>query len=422
MLKIVSFFIFLLPFQVALSPAEDVDLALSRLLVILLALSWFLAGLKNKKLFIDYSWQSAFLASFLFLASLSLFWVENINWGARKLFFLFSVMPVFWPLAYLVKTKGAVLKITKSFVKGAFLVAILGIVQFSLQFFWGLEKTYSFWAKNMAPLFFGEAFSSAVLKNPSWLVNISGNTLLRATATFPDPHMFSFFLNLALFSCLGVIIYLKKKGLVYVVMLGFLLLANLLTFSRGGYLGLFSGLVIFLIFFWKGINKKYRIGMGIMFLLIVSLLVFKNPVSQRFWSSFDFSEGSNVGRLEIWNDSLSLILEHPGGVGLGNYSLAINPLAEYRDPIYAHNTYLDIISETGLQGGLVWLLFLFSIILSLYRKSKKNPLFFGFFLAGVAFAAHSLVETPLFSPVVMIAFLILAAFSTIKVNEENNQS
>ena len=101
------------------------------------------------------------------------------------------------------------IKVIKALVWGGALAALLGIFQFFGQFFWGLERVYKFWADFVAVPFLGVSVAKEVLKNPSWLVNISGATYLRATATFPDPHMFSLFLGMILPLAAGI--YLKTK-------------------------------------------------------------------------------------------------------------------------------------------------------------------------------------------------------------------
>ena len=73
-----------------------------------------------------------------------------------------------------------------------------------------------------------------------------------------------------------------------------------------------------------------------------------------FSSIFDLKEGSNVGRLEMWKKSAEVALDNPfSGVGIGNYPLEVKASADYREPITAHNTYLDIASETGIISLLV---------------------------------------------------------------------
>jgi O-antigen ligase len=78
-------------------------------------------------------------------------------------------------------------------------------------------------------------------------------------------------------------------------------------------------------------------------------------IVHRAQSIGDQSDSSNRHRIETWSRALLLAEEHPVlGTGLGNYGSAIG---EHRGA-YSHNTYLDVLVETGPLGllGLLVLL------------------------------------------------------------------
>ncbi len=405
--KLILIFCAYLPFQIALNPGAGVDLASSRVFILLAFFAWLVGSLKRKKLSIQNSRTNFFLASFLFLSLFSVVVSKNSDWSIRKLLFLFSVFPLYFVIADLVSTKERMLKLVKYLVWGGFFVAALGIVQFASQFIFGLERTYQFWANYVSPLFLGQNVTQAVLKNPSWLVNISGSTYLRSIATFPDPHMLSFFLGMLLPFALGLFLVSKKK--IYLFVSFVILLADLLTFSRGGYLGLFSGGLVALILLLGKMKKRHKLGVVAFAFVLTGLLLVPGPISQRFFSSFNWKEGSNQGRIETWKKASEVILKHPLlGVGIGNYPLEISATADYRDPIYAHSNYLDIAAETGILSLLAWLGFLGSLFFTFIKR--KDFMFFCAAISIVIFSAHSLVETSIYSPVVLALFLIIAGF------------
>ncbi len=415
MFKLLLIVSFLLPFQVALNPIEGVDLASVRVVSIALFLVWLAMALKNKKLFLGDGLQAGLVLSFLFLSGFSLFFAGDTAWGLRKLVFLLSIFPVYFIFADIADSAEKKIKIIKALVWSGFIVSIIGIVQFFLQFVFGIDGIYEVWSNHIITPFLGKTFSEAVLLNPSWLVNISGQTYLRATAIFPDPHMLAFFLNIIIFLCLGMILYSQKNRAAYLVMLFFLITASLLTFSRGGYLGLAAGLIFLIIYFVSKMSWKHKVASGTVVLLLVILLTIPGPISQRLVSSFNLSEGSNKGRIETWRKAAEVISNHPiFGVGIGNYPLEIKPAADYREPIYAHSTYLDIAAETGIANALIWLALLFLAFRNFVLKSKENILFLGAAAALIAFAAHSLVETSIYSPVILALFLIFISFASSK--------
>ncbi len=412
MFKLLLLLALYLPFQIALNPSEGFDVASIRVIIIILFLIWLAGGLKKKKIVLQKNIQTLLVSSFLFLSLFSVFFSANSEWSGRKILFFFSIFPIYFVAANILDSQEKILKIAKYLVLGGSLAAFLGIIQFFSQFVFGLKTVYGFWADYLAVPFLGQTFSQAVLQNPSWLVNISGITYFRATATFPDPHMFSFFLGLLIPLALALLIASPKK-IWFSVVLGLLVLADLLTFSRGGYLGLGAALIIMPIIFWKEMSQKYKkIILGGLVLVLIFLAI-PNPFSGRFLSSFNFKEGSNLGRIETWKQAVSVITEHPiWGVGIGNYPLEIKPTADYREPIYAHNTYLDIAVDSGIANALIWMGILAFSIQSFFRRAKEHPLFWGAGLSLIIFSVHSLVETAIFSPVVLTLFLIILSFGS----------
>jgi len=410
-----------LPFQLALNPASGVDLASIRVLILGVFGLWLVEGLRKKKIVMGHNWTTATVAIFLFLNLVSIFWASNEDFSSRKLLFLFSIFPIYFVMSAFATDLSKIIQLTKMLLWGGALVAVMGIGQFFGQFVWGLNRVYDFWAKTVIWPFLGKSFSVAVLQNPSWLVNVSGKTYLRATATFPDPHMFSFFLGMLIPLALSV--YLVSRRKIYLLFLALMFLADVLTFSRGGYLGLFAGVVMLIIFFWSKIGFKYKIaGAVVLGFLILSLAV-PSPISQRFASSFDLKEGSNEGRLMIWKQALEVVRDHPlFGVGIGNYPLIIDPTADYREPIYAHNTYLDIWTETGAFSFLAWMGIIISAFCGFLKRMPNDIFFMGGALSLVIFSVHSVVETGIYSPVVLTLLLIIVGFSQISLgkNHENN--
>src|SRR6266702_3927689 len=87
---------FLLPFQFALSPAKDIDLAIIRIIIPLLFLLYLLFAIKNKTDFSHKNKLSLLLLLFLALATISLLSSSNLFWSLRKLLFLFSIFPIYF--------------------------------------------------------------------------------------------------------------------------------------------------------------------------------------------------------------------------------------------------------------------------------------------------------------------------------------
>jgi putative inorganic carbon (HCO3(-)) transporter len=144
-----------------------------------------------------------------------------------------------------------------------------------------------------------------------------------------------------------------------------------------------------------------------------------NPISQRIGSIFNTHEGSNQGRLEIWGEAFNVFKDKPLlGVGLGAYSYEIKPIASYRDPIYAHNLYLEFLAEIGIPGLIFWLGIIVSaiwIFTKNYLRNKKSEIGIISFALGsslVWFSVHSFLEMPVYSPIILPLLVLTLAFAS----------
>lgn len=421
---------FYLPFQIALNPIKGVDLASIRIIIPLIFIAWFINSLKNKKIIIPNSMTFLSISSFLFLSTFSLFFAANTSWGLRKLLFLFSIFPVFF-IIYSNFSFNAEKKISliNYYLWGAFLSSLIGIGQFFSQFIIPLPKLYHFWGKLVVP-FLGNSLSESVSEYPSWLVNIGGKTILRATSFFPDPHMFSFYLNIASLLSLGLYFHYRNNSKKSLYLLIFISTAfcGMLTFSRGGYLAFISGMIFFGYFTLKDrLSLKIKKGSWLIilisiFIFSISTLIFPNKISARLLSSFNLSEGSNTERLVNWKQSIKVIKEKPFfGVGIGNYSRTIKPSADYREPIYSHNAFLDITAETGIINLFFWIAIFILTITNFLKIFKKYSSYLHLGLASslAYFTIHSIFETALYSVHILPIIILILALNQNQTNEKN---
>lgn len=419
-----AFFYFLaayLPFQIALNPLPGVDLMSGRILIVALFLVLLLKN--GPKFLLDAKKAGLFLLLFLVLCLVSLAGADDWWRGARKIVFFASIFPLVFITAWLIKGANKIEKLANIIVFSAAVCAVLGLAQFGLQFYLGPEKIADFTADYIAPVFYGQSFGELVVQNPSWQAQIGGKTLMRAIGIFPDPHMFSFFMGFGSLLALAAAIFCPKRKLFFFFAFILCSLALLLTFSRGGYLGFAAGLGAFFFIAWPKLDlKAKRLFKSFLGAAAVCAFVWGAPVASRFVSSFDASEGSNAGRLEIWRESFSLGRDNIfTGAGLGNYPLALNPYENYRSAVTSHNLYLDILAEIGIFGLIAWLLFMFYCFKNSLQKAKSGEWIyaaagagcFGFF---AYFLVHSFFETAIFNPTILAILMIAAGISAAKID------
>ncbi|MFZ2970613.1 MAG: O-antigen ligase family protein, partial [Minisyncoccia bacterium] len=325
-----------------------------------------------------------------------------------------------------------------------------------------------FWSETIAPIFYGETFGAEVVSNPSWLVNIGGATVLRAFSLFPDPHMFSFYLGLLIPIALARVIidnrwihssrlgtvepyckqsafrlhraiatmepannkhtFFNSKSLYFIFII--MLLAELLTFSRGGYLGLIAGIGAVIILSWRYISFNKKIILGFAAGIFVLFIMFSNQsIVNRFLSSFNPGEGSNSERMKNWSQGWEVFNDNVlTGVGIGNYSIYLYPTADYRTPIYAHNLYLDIGAEMGIFALIVWLALIAITIYQLFKLSRSandnftQSISLGLIGSLIWFSIHGFFDTPIYSPTILAMFMIILSLAVMVLENKTQKT
>lgn len=191
----------------------------------------------------------------------------------------------------------------------------------------------------------------------------------RLTGTVHDPNIFVFFITPYFFY---VATHLNNKKNI----IGFIVasLCIVLTFSRGGYLGVFAGCLLLLVLSKKRL-KQFRFGIITLFSLFI-LYSFKtylpiDPfelISSRF---LDIRTDGGSGRSILWSNAFNTFLDNPL-LGIG-----INATLDYSADFYTrrgyvHNTFLEVLSEMGLIGFMVYMLLWFSLLRYSLKMFKSN--------------------------------------------------
>lgn len=175
-------------------------------------------------------------------------------------------------------------------------------------------------------------------------------------------------------------------------------LALLLTKSLGGLLSVLTGLTLYL--YLRGNLKKK----GVLFLegllIIIGLVWISRTAFQKTHAQPIFSA---VIRLNYWRDTLEIIKLHPwAGLGLGNFNLIQSR--------YAHNSYLQLISEAGILGIISFLWLVIVILKSALKKIKESSYKIqavSLLTANIVFLAHNCVDFTFFLPEISLIWWII---------------
>lgn len=186
---------------------------------------------------------------------------------------------------------------------------------------------------------------------------------------FGNPNDLALSLNVLL--PLAVAFALCAKGwqrLFYFACTAMLTVGVVVTFSRGGFLGLVAAGVVLL---WK-LSRRNR-GLAVLAFVLATgffLAVMPAGYSNRLTTIFSMEEdltGSSQARRELLNRATEVASNHLLiGVGMGNFHIY-----SIREQV-AHNSYLEIAAELGLMGLLAYLILIFSPLGSLRRLESET--------------------------------------------------
>jgi O-antigen ligase len=187
----------------------------------------------------------------------------------------------------------------------------------------------------------------------------------------------------------------KKLKLLYIILLLINLAALFITKSRANYVGFIISSVIIIWLYYKSI-KKFLIAIGIFIVGSIPVIYFTGVYS-RFIQIFQIGRGTSVVRFFIWEKAWYLFSQSPlFGIGFGRFNdifsidrglFDIGSLRGfpgfitfymknryYYDAAHAHNSYLQFLTETGVIGLSLIMLFWFLCLVKLlkYYNNSEN--------------------------------------------------
>jgi O-antigen ligase len=240
--------------------------------------------------------------------------------------------------------------------------------------------------------------------------------LARLKGAFPHTNIFAGYLVLFLpvFSVLFLYCSRGRYKLYLGIVSASALFCLIFTFCRSAVLGFWLAMLII------GFMKKDKLVIAVLVgaVLIAPLLA---PKSITNWSKKTSSVAEfllNKERLVLYETSFNMIKHHPIlGVGVNTYCLNYQKYKLHdtdegtaNTMWYAHNSYLQMASEIGIIGLLVFLYLLVKLFKGwrgFYRKVDDNfekIASLGIFMGIFAFLIHGLTETNLYYPKIATLF------------------
>jgi O-antigen ligase len=265
-----------------------------------------------------------------------------------------------------------------------------------------------------------------VASPPAWVDKDMEYGLSRAFSILGSPNAFAAYCVLFAPISLGFFMQPKlnktQKTIFFFCFL-FLLIGILTTLTRAAWLAFIPALFLFGI-----LAKQTKLVMPLLIILVASIFIVA-PIRQRFTNFFtekyqEKSEGG--GRAYRWSLAMDIFEDRPIlGRGPGSFGGAVAYRAQAFKGLYVDSYYLEILSNYGIVGILLFLWIILECFRNLifYASKSKNPrdqiLVYGILCGLFGFLLHNLTENiwEIIPLAVQFWFLMGCAIQILKTEE-----
>jgi len=158
--------------------------------------------------------------------------------------------------------------------------------------------------------------------------------------------------------------------------------------SRGLVIGVVLGILLIVPYYF---NKQIKKMMLFLYLILIILILYN--YSSIIDMLFSRGMGGLTHRIELWGNGIELIKLSPFiGFGPGAHVSTIVDMSHYWE---VHNTFLDLLLQTGMVGLIAYLILLYKISSNLIRNG--NIFLIAAFVALIVFSSvHFVLRHPIF--------------------------
>jgi O-antigen ligase len=286
--------------------------------------------------------------------------------------------------------------------------------------------------------------------SPDKIYGIRESTQSLAFGPFINRHHFAGYMEMTLAIPLG---YLfagavdRDKRFLYAFLAILMAMGIVLTNSRGGMLSL-AAEVLFVVIVSAGVRREgaqgtpeegeegwmsrgerlrrvaMRAALGFALvgaLFFVTLFFGGEGALARLVGTVN-ADDPTTGRIQFWRGATAMIAAHPlAGVGLGAFGVAYGAFDQTNGRLYrleqAHNDYLQVVSDAGVAGAVLALLFVVVLFRTGFRRLEshdraRRAVALGALTGCFAVLVHSLFDFTLHTTSNALLFLVLAALAT----------
>ncbi|MDY5912359.1 MAG: O-antigen ligase family protein [Inconstantimicrobium porci] len=236
-------------------------------------------------------------------------------------------------------------------------------------------------------------------------VTLGGYKFIRVESTIDNPNSYGGFLNIIIFPIILLLMNCREKGKkIFLVVTLIAIIINIgMTMSRNAMLGLFTGILALIVLY----SLKY------IFVLIpaVAAALLIPSIRERIIDISD--KAQNYSRIGVWNMALDLFKKNPiKGIGNGNF-VENYPLlkhnykqlaADWAVTYPTHNSYLKVLCELGIFGGVSFAVILISALIKIKKSinickdDTIKSIAKGFLISFIVFLVMNCIDNLFFVP------------------------
>lgn len=298
-------------------------------LILCTAFFYILKLIRGKRVF-----KFEILDAFVLMFGIMIMFSSIFSAGADAAFAEAGITAVlilgYFLLVNLMRTQRWIKRCVYALIGSATVVAIIGVFEF----------------------FFAEQSSQ-------WLdVSLFSDIKVRVVSLFENPNILSMFLVIVFPFVLAAYCLSSKRNEKTLCFLAgvIIVLCTLFTWSRGAWLAIILGTLIFCMIYTK---KSFRFFGVLIFAIPMLPIILPENVISRFLSITNLADSSISYRIYTWKGTMNMIGKYLlGGIGYGNESFqSIYPNYAYAGmeaATHSHSLFLQIIAYMGILGIIIF--------------------------------------------------------------------
>ncbi len=226
-------------------------------------------------------------------------------------------------------------------------------------------------------------------------LRLNGRELVRVAGPLEGPNQLAGYCDVATPLLLAFAV--DSPALVIAGTLFLIVLADVLTFSRGGGFGVVAGTLAVAFTYRRPVFAPLAfIAAGIATGLLMIGFLAHTPAIFRVWDNAITSGGAGT-RTHLWRAAFALWRSHPVfGIGAGNFELVQTGLRGVRT--HANSLYLQSLVEGGIPSlaATLWMTY---VSIAVFAKDRlRSPFVAAAFAGSIALALHQIFDLLVFYP------------------------